>query len=66
MASNSPFLNDQHCACLDAVLQSVAQTGKLLQDCKDCGLNVDDFIAQVDAQRNLATALKAKFFPQNP
>ena len=66
MATNSPYLNDQHCACIDAVLQSIAQTTKLLQDCKECGLPVDDYIAQNEAQRQMAVALKGKFFPQNP
>jgi hypothetical protein len=66
MATNNPLLNDQHCACLDNVLASVQQTGQLLAECKNCGLPVDDYIAQNEAQRQLATRLKASFFPANP
>lgn len=66
MATNSPFLNEGHCACLDAALASIAQTTQLLQNCKDCSLPVDDYIAQNEAQRQLAQQLKAKFFPANP
>jgi hypothetical protein len=66
MATNSQFLTDQHCACLDAALQSIAQTRQILANCKDCGLPVDDYVAQNDAQGQLVSALKAKFFPANP
>lgn len=63
MASDQFVLSDQHCACIDAALASIAQTTKLLQDCKSCGIPVDDYIAQNEAQRQLATQIKARFFP---
>jgi hypothetical protein len=66
VATNSPLLNDQHCACIDAVLASIQQTGQLIAQCQSCGLPVEDELAANEAQRQLATRLKAAFFPANP
>jgi hypothetical protein len=66
MATTSYVLNDQHCACIDAVLAQNAQVAKLIQDCRDCGLPVEDALADNTKMRDMAVAIKAKFFPQNP
>lgn len=59
-------LNDTHCACLDNVLQSIAQTAETIRRCKDCGLPVEQAEAENNRQRDIAEAIKRKFFPERP
>jgi 3-deoxy-D-arabino-heptulosonate 7-phosphate (DAHP) synthase class II len=59
-------IGPEHCACLDSVLKSIAQTRALLAQCTDCGLPVEDYVAQNEAQQQLVTRLKATFYPHNP
>lgn len=59
-------LSDEHCQCLDKVLASVGPALELAKACKDCGLNVDEYEQQLQTQQQIATNLKAKFFPHRP
>lgn len=56
-------LNDTHCDCLNKVLESTAYLAKLIGDCKDCGIDMGPADELNTIQRETATALKAKFFP---
>jgi hypothetical protein len=56
-------LGDEHCQLLDKALQTAAQARQLAQDCVDCGLPMHDELAAIKNREELATALKAKFFP---
>lgn len=62
MNANSP-LTDEHCACLDSVLDSIIKTRDLLRKCKDCGLDVSKAEEETNEQERLARKLKANFFP---
>ncbi len=62
MPSNNP-LTDEHCACLDRVMDNIVQTRDLLRKCKNCGLDVSRAEEEVNAQEQLARKLKAEFFP---
>jgi hypothetical protein len=57
-------LGDSHCNALDKALQMAAQARQLAQDCVDCGLPMEDALNEIKAREELATKLKAKFFPQ--
>lgn len=59
-------LNEQDCAALTALGQSCHGTAELIQACKDCGLPMDEQEQANNAQRELAAALKRKFFPNHP
>jgi hypothetical protein len=56
-------LDDKHCQALDKSLTIIANARKLAQDCIDCGLPMEDAMAEIKAREELATKLKAKFFP---
>lgn len=56
-------LNDKHCEALDKALTVAANARQLAQDCVDCGLPMHDALAEIKAREDLATKLKAKFFP---
>jgi hypothetical protein len=56
-------LGDQHCEALDKALAAAAKARQLSQDCIDCGLPFEDALGEVKAREELATKLKAKFFP---
>ncbi len=56
-------LKDEDCDCLDRVLESVAATRAFLDKCKNCGLPMDQAIAQNEEQGKLAAAIKREFFP---
>lgn len=62
-APNHP-LKDEHLALLNSVLENVPQAIQLAKSCQDCGLDTTDYIQQLEAQREMATRLKAKFFPK--
>jgi hypothetical protein len=61
-----PQLTDDHANMLTNVQRSAAQTRVKLQQAKDAGLDVDDYIAQNEAQHTLATNIKKHFFPNHP
>lgn len=56
-------LGDQHCAALDKSLDQLAQARQIAQDCVDCGLPFHDQLQEIKAREQLASNLKAKFFP---
>lgn len=62
MPSSEP-LTDDHCACLDQVLESVVKTRDLIRKCKNCGLDVSKAEEEINAQEQLARKLKSEFFP---
>ena len=65
--SNYPNpLTDQDAAALTAVCQSCHATDQLIQDCKSCGMPMEDQEAANNAQHELAKSLKQKFFPYTP
>lgn len=56
-------LGDKHCEALDKALTIAANARQLAQDCVDCGLPMQDALAEIKAREELATKLKQKFFP---
>jgi uncharacterized membrane protein YvbJ len=66
MALYPPPLNEQDAAALTAVCQSCHATDQLIQDCKECGLPMDDKEAQNNAQKQYAQTTLRKFFPMLP
>ena len=60
------LLSMDKCQCLDVVLDSVARLRKALDDCRDCGLDVGEAIAQNESNGELAKKLKSKLFPEMP
>jgi hypothetical protein len=61
----NPF-QQEHCECLNRVIESTINLQGLLEDCKNCGLDVSKAIERNGDHQRLATALKAKFFPHAP
>lgn len=62
---NNP-LTPEHCACLNKVLEQSGPAIDLAKACKECGLDSDEYLNQLTAQKDMATKLKAKFFPNIP
>lgn len=62
MDANNP-LTDEHCRCLDQVLDSIRSTRDLVSKCKNCGMDVSRAEDELNAQEQLATRLKQQFFP---
>lgn len=56
-------LREEHCKCLDKVLESIPKTLALAEACKDCGWDVDYLIEALKAQQAMAQKAKAHFFP---
>lgn len=56
-------LNQEHCDCLNLVLQHAQQTADLITKCKACGFDMDKAEEENAAQIQLASALKQQFFP---
>lgn len=56
-------LTDEHCQCLDQVLDSIAVTQQLLEKCRSCGVDVSAFESRNAEQRKMAESLKRTFFP---
>lgn len=56
-------LTAEHLAKLDQVLSSCAQTQAMIDKCKAAGLDVSQAETENQSQQQLATALKASFFP---
>ncbi len=63
-ANQSNPLNDQHCACLDAVIESTAHTAELIRKCRECGIDVAKAEQVNNAQRDFAMKAKGQFFPE--
>jgi hypothetical protein len=59
-------LNNTHLDAMNKVLASIPPALDLAQACQDCGWDVSEHIAQLEAQRQMATNVKAKFFPMAP
>ena len=66
MARDRPVLNDQQCACIDAVLTSIAETRELIAKCKDCGIDMQRIEDELNQQEKLAAGIKRNFFPDRP
>lgn len=66
MADLQNPLNDSHCTTLDCVLQRIADTQTLVSKCQNCGLDTSAAAAELQRQYELASKLKATFFPNNP
>lgn len=59
-------LNEQDAAAQTAVCQSCQGTAQLINDCKECGLPMEDQEAANSAQHEFARRAKQKFFPYTP
>lgn len=57
-------LTDEHCKCLNKVLESMPTAFDLAQACIDCGWDVTDLVDTLRAQKKMAETAKAKFFPE--
>lgn len=65
----SPYKNpltEKHCACLDRVLVHAPQVLQLAKDCKDCGLDTDSQIAELEDMIAKARKMRDTFFPGQP
>lgn len=56
-------LGDKDCEALDKALADLTRVEKLCDDAIDCGLPLQDLMAEIRTRKTLATNLKAKFFP---
>lgn len=59
-------LTDEHCNCLDRVLDSVPKALELARACTDCGWDVSDQIRILEEQLRMAQKAKQTFFPNRP
>lgn len=60
-------LTDEHCNCLNRVLEQTPPALELAQACIDCGFEFgQQFKERLLEQQRQATLLKAKFFPHRP
>lgn len=59
-------LGDEHCALLSQVCASCVGTGEVLDKLDKAGLDVSDRQSRNDGQYDLASKLKAAFFPDRP
>lgn len=57
------ILTDEHCDCLDRILQSCAITGDCIERLKAAGVPIGKAEAENNMQRNIAAALKQQFRP---
>ncbi len=67
--SQSPQINpltQPHLDKLNGILETVPLTLELAKACKECGIPTDEYIAQLEMQRDQARRLKAMFFPTEP
>lgn len=62
MPLNHP-LTQEHCRCLDKVLESVPPALELAQACTDCGWDMSEYVAELKRQQEQATRAKQRFFP---
>lgn len=62
---NNP-LKQEDCDALNCVLQSTPDSLELAKVCEECGLDVSDLRGSIQAQHDMATKMKAAFFPYEP
>lgn len=65
MAVQSPLKPDD-CTNLNGCLQHAVGTSELIEKCKKCGMPVEEYEAINNAHKDMATNIKAQFFPNNP
>jgi hypothetical protein len=63
--NQNEILTQPDCDCLDRVLRRSTDALSAAQAFKECGWDVDVYIAKLQEQLDLATRTKAKFFPHN-
>lgn len=56
-------LTDDHCKCLDKILESHMPAMDLAKACEECGWDMTDIINTLNSQKKMAEVAKAKFFP---
>lgn len=56
-------LTDEHCKCLDRVLDTIQPGLEAAKVCTDCGWDVTHLIEALKAQDEMARKAKAAFFP---
>lgn len=56
-------LGDEHCHLLDAALKSCGDLRAYLEKIAALGLDVTEWLAQVEANQRLASGIKAAHFP---
>lgn len=66
VAKPSGPLSRDHLDKLNQVLQSAAETDRLISQLRNAGLPVDQAASENEQQRQLAAGLKAAFFPGEP
>ena len=59
-------LEDEHCACLNKVLDSTPGTKSILDRCKAAGIPCDELLAENARHQQMAANLKSSFFPYAP
>jgi hypothetical protein len=59
-------LKPEHCATLNKLLQSCAETREMLHRMKQSGIDTADMEAVNEAQHAFAKANKASWFPDQP
>jgi hypothetical protein len=62
---NNP-LTDEHLTKLNRLIQECTATREYLRKCENCGLNVEPEQHKNNQQLDVATKLKAAFFPNEP
>ena len=58
-------LTDEHLKLLNRILESCSQTEQLCEQCASCHLDVDRERDKNREQREIATRIKAVFFPNS-
>jgi hypothetical protein len=56
-------LTDKHCEALDCVLGNYQNVKDTIQACEDCDLDMTSQKERLEAQKTIASKLKAKFNP---
>jgi hypothetical protein len=62
----SANLTDEHCDCLNRVLQRTPALNDLAHKCEQCGWDVSAAKETLQEQMNIARKAKQVFFPNNP
>jgi hypothetical protein len=56
-------LREKECTDCDLVLQSVPAIKATIEACEECGMEMSEETARIDAQNTFATAVKRRFNP---
>lgn len=59
-------LTEEHYQTINAVLEGCSMIDELLHKCQSAGLNVDAQAKQNQQRKQLASGIKAAFFPDRP